>query len=1390
MTMEKRTGTVFLIIALAAFFACLNLTAGDDSGARTEDATYSTMGNSNVGMEFFLTFHPADLTGNTNAFKVYVSSEYEAEVRLTLPNGTVMKKTTVKRDIIEFSLKPSEVLCYSKAPQDKPFERDLFHSWAVRLSADAPVIVYAVAEMTDQSGGYLALPVPVLGTKYVIASSPDNSEYTPGYSSIIAAYDSTDVEISASAETYSIKLGETRQYRTLNKGDIILLAAKNKGEDLSGTLVKSTKPVAVISGNYCTFDAAGTFCDYTIEMETPAYAWGKTYPVNPTPGDTTYMLKIFAGEKGAAVYRDGAKTGYIMDEFGPENVGYITRQLPNEPVVISSDKKINVVRYNIDTTKSTMPFQMNILSSTQFLNEAYFMTPGTRNSGLSDEHYISLAYCGKADGSLPDDLKIAVVEQGTYEWKQSKLSDLSPGPGQKLKDSLFGSDNYYTKSVKIDAGVYKISSDKPVGLYSYGYAGSSAYGFPTTVFLASDIPDAVPPVPSWTLKCDGSVEDGLVTDMPANPDSCSFLQSVIFRGDTSSNYGFSYREFIPGVDRTTKWQLNVINKDIDAFAAIDFLDMRGNKTEIYIHYYAPKLAVAPSEIDFGIVKAGTTVEKEITVTNNHPTSPYVITKTGLKSGLYGFSAVIPESLEIQPKKSVKITVRFLNSATGTFTDSLGIGNDCIFSYRTKLTAQSLRPVIKVTDIDFGDVTIGDKRTKTITVTNSGKVNLVITDTLCNIDKDFTPDFDIQFDQYKPLTITPGNNRKLDISFRPTVEGQYVDTIMFNSDAEGIDSVAVLTGYGVTPGLLVSNINFGNCRVDRLEYTNDDLYHDTVWLKNESATDITIKRIDSLVKSGRNINFIIPKFDEIPYSKLKPNDSLGFAINFYADSVGKYEMEITITDSRDNQKKALITGRGVLPRLTLKDGQAGSNTVDFGEVPVKSATPVVKTVKLYNDPWEYGDTLVVSDFNALNDKESIGTDGRKFGTKGFYIDKNSIGLPKTMQPGETLEFTAEFIAPAAGASNASLKIVSDAENSLVLGFTGLGLEPNLAIESSKIETCVGENDTIRCTVKNTGNMPSTVKSVAVNCNEPVFFPDHEYSFTLEPMESAEVLVVYTPSSQYGPGQNSATLTLNADFNGQERIFTHELAAESFQYSIKSAILPDNNKVLIGDSVLKTLEIQGPGSLSGSKIDEFDVSVSYGGYYLTLKPESISIGDDLDGIFEIKDIAVSEGKATFKIIASTENKYFKGNGEIARMVFHTYTPNSMDSNITIQHTIGMKSECVAFSGHSGSAIELDGGCSNPKLTRVSYTGDKYSMGKLWPNPATGNKVTLQFTLALKGMTEIRIYNSMGRLVAVPLKEVVDHGELKLEIDLSKLNSGVYWYTLTSGAFSATNKMVISR
>jgi hypothetical protein len=104
-----------------------------------------------------------------------------------------------------------------------------------------------------------------------------------------------------------------------------------------------------------------------------------------------------------------------------------------------------------------------------------------------------------------------------------------------------------------------------------------------------------------------------------------------------------------------------------------------------------------------------------------------------------------------------------------------------------------------------------------------------------------------------------------------------------------------------------------------------------------------------------------------------------------------------------------------------------------------------------------------------------------------------------------------------------------------------------------------------------------------------------------------------------------------------------------------------------------------------------------------------------------------------------------------------------------------------------------CSYAIISTVGINGSSnevpnvYSLSQNYPNPF--NPVTnIKFAIPAGGLVKIVVYDIMGREAATLLNQSLNAGSYTVDFDASSLSSGVYFYTITTGDFKDTKKMML--
>jgi len=117
------------------------------------------------------------------------------------------------------------------------------------------------------------------------------------------------------------------------------------------------------------------------------------------------------------------------------------------------------------------------------------------------------------------------------------------------------------------------------------------------------------------------------------------------------------------------------------------------------------------------------------------------------------------------------------------------------------------------------------------------------------------------------------------------------------------------------------------------------------------------------------------------------------------------------------------------------------------------------------------------------------------------------------------------------------------------------------------------------------------------------------------------------------------------------------------------------------------------------------------------------------------------------------------------------------------------------YAGSAPDLGAfEYGMPKPTHVAKRHDdpvatNFRLKQNYPNPF--NPATLiQYTIPEAGLVTLKIYNVMGQEITTLVNKVQTAGGYSVQFDAVGLSSGVYFYTLTTGNFTISKKMLLMR
>lgn len=845
-------------------------------------------GPSNSGREYWLTVPPPYLVANpTNYTRFFIGASGDANVRITQQSGIDMSLQVPAGTAKSFDLKPGECQPYVHNLSDNYGLPAQVHAGkALHITSDQPIIVYVMIRYQYTSDGYLALPAHGLGTKYV-STVYDAREWSPGslpnMVCIVSPYDRTNVDFTLGGSDITqvrilggkvLRPGDKHRFK-MNKGDVVVLSNVESDETLSGSLIEGDKPIAVISGQYCTdIPLRVRACDYTVEMDIPMHSWGQVYNVPYMENrDKPSILRVFARDPNTTVWRDGQELFYFSSGVGQSGgtqnqAWYETRVWPVglelKPAVYTSDKPIYIALFNPssqDDNKPTDPFSMVLTPVEQYQNEILFATPAAAGGLNFGANFLNIIFETDENGLVPEDMMFGVVKGGgDVEWvtlrtrfgASAKLmyeigsgADSTGVSNTPHRGRIFGH-----KWVQLPGdGVFAIKSSTLFACYSSGVDNYDSYGFPTATALRVISQDTLPPTISWVMDCMGNIE-GTTTDNPdPDPDQVRVgLAIPELQWDDVINFiDFKYdnSNFVPGTP-TTAWTMKVEDPKKYAKAILIFSDRSGNVSRDTIEYYPELIELRELVADdtngdlffepIGVVTLNTEHTRRYEIENMSDTRTFTLKEVKLKNKNQGFT-IDPIGWKLTdafgPREKREFTVRFKTDKEGRFFDSVGVATFCQDNFYARITAETGAPGITVDDYTFQPYALsvdGNNpavQSTVLRVKNEcdgvpGTQPLTIIGYIEPTNAEFTHNLaQYNISQTNPYIINAGEELTFRVNFAPNAIGNYTDKIVFLTETElGCDPECLINGKAIESGILTQEYDWEKARINYPKQPNN------------------------------------------------------------------------------------------------------------------------------------------------------------------------------------------------------------------------------------------------------------------------------------------------------------------------------------------------------------------------------------------------------------------------------------------------------------------------------------------------------------------------------------------------------------------------------------------
>ncbi len=350
---------------------------------------------------------------------------------------------------------------------------------AIHITSTNPIAVYGYSDWTNNEpgsiggspDGYLGLPTTAYGTKYYTVNFPDNLVFghCPGEFLVISPYDSNVVTIAPAARTKTGRFPKAPWSVTLAKGQTYLVQSPgtNQGQnDLTGSLITSTKPISVLTGHQITSvpSVGATSADYLIEMAPSVDKWGTQYfdmPMAGHPKSGDY-IRVVSGEDSNQITYNG-----------------------NGPLLLNSGQ------YH-DLPQQTVPMVFTSTNGKPFIVAQYSYSQGYNNdSGASDPWMLLFTPQEQFETSMmfrtPTPSHDTFTNYVTFVSQNASLSQITVngqlvGSYQIAGQASFPNTNPPMGAITIilpsSTRNFTASGPAPFGAYQYGFSDFEGYGWP------------------------------------------------------------------------------------------------------------------------------------------------------------------------------------------------------------------------------------------------------------------------------------------------------------------------------------------------------------------------------------------------------------------------------------------------------------------------------------------------------------------------------------------------------------------------------------------------------------------------------------------------------------------------------------------------------------------------------------------------------------------------------------------------------------------------------------------------------------------------------------------------------------------------------------------------
>ena len=439
----------------------------------TTDIFYTLYISTGKGTEYRLSF----LTNHQPPSKclcLYVTTHEKWSVPFNITaTGTGYSASGVVRygEVVEFTFEDSNYTLTSTREKGKVI--------TVRSESDEKLIVYGGNVDTTTSDSLLVLPKQQdfqSSYKYIAASYFSAHSHLYSLTAIIAQHNNTQISITPKMDTTigdTLTLSGATANISLQEGETFLVRSR---DDLTGLLVVSNRPLAMLSGHECTsVPVSVRGCGHLVEQIPPVSSWGRMFATTPLKGRQAYdVFRILASEKltmvvvnctlsndQPAIYNVTSK--YLINE------GHFVefRVSSSQFCLIEGSDNILVLQYSTGYNADTItgdPTMIIVPAVSQYCNDYSLPTIQPGDKSFTFTHYMNIF------------IPVQYYQSDKIFLDGQLLSSYSLNFTAIAQD---GVPQVYAAQVDLTEGVHTLhhaDAEAMLGVIMYGFASVNSYG--------------------------------------------------------------------------------------------------------------------------------------------------------------------------------------------------------------------------------------------------------------------------------------------------------------------------------------------------------------------------------------------------------------------------------------------------------------------------------------------------------------------------------------------------------------------------------------------------------------------------------------------------------------------------------------------------------------------------------------------------------------------------------------------------------------------------------------------------------------------------------------------------------------------------------------------------